>query len=124
MLKITKAKTTYLLKPEWKDYAETERVLGVKKSVLDCLQEFAELNEETDYEIYSNNELLEKFSVNDYRKGNIKLSFFNAGKQVERFEIETDEVNTGKTISYQDDDGKQKERKEVIIKHRLVIIHF
>ena len=130
MLQKTTRKIKYQTKPNWSDYTEEIRELGTKKSVLDIISIYCELNEDTDYEVYNNEKLLCSFSnkmfVNNEETG---LSLFTAQKLVASVEIEEEKLATGLKLTiktFNEETKKEEVRQiaEVLLKHRLVKIIF
>lgn len=101
------------------DYSSTVdfRELSTEKTILDCISEFCNYDEDTIYKIYSGEELRHEFSNNDFRSATEKmtLGLFEAQKKVVNVEIQE---NIFQTIPSED------KKIEKLIKSRLVIIYY
>ena len=126
MLVFTERQTTYAIKESWKDYSRTEREILTEKSVLDCIADYLDYDEDTIYCVKKlNEEEKEEFSRIDFKNQseNLNIKFFTLTRKVRQLTIIENLVNTGKDISYTEN-GKEKTRKEVIVKNRLVVIEY
>ena len=134
MLSITEKTTNYEIKNNWKDYSKEIRENIVKKSVLDILTYYVDLDEVCEFIISKeNNEDKIEFTKTDFISQNEnakKLNLFIAGRQVKELYINEEYMNTGKDIVYKtvkdEKTGKDIEitKKQVILKHRLVVIKY
>ena len=126
MLVFTERNTTYELKNTWVDYSRTEREILTEKKVLDCISDYLDYDEDTTYQVMKENgEELEEFTRIDFKNQSEKLNikFFTLTRVVKKLTIIENLINTGKDIAYQEN-GKEKTRKEIIVKNRLVRIEY
>ena len=126
--KITRT-TNYQTKPNWKDFSVESRELGSKKSVLDIISSYCELNEDTDYEVYSGEKLVCSFSNKQFQNEETSLGLFTAQKLVSSVEIEEEKLATGLKLTiktFNEETKKEEVRQvaEVLLQHRLVKIIF
>lgn len=115
MIKIVKRKTTFEGKDLDFSYSEDFRVLGTEKKVIDLISDFAELNEDTTYQVYLAGELKGTTTNEDFRKENVNISFSALMKKIEKVIINEELV---KPLKQNENDNAL-----IIVKNRVVELY-